>query len=62
MVTQSVLSGAYSLGDQPTLADICLIPQVFSAQRFKVDISDLEAVQRIAVSADKHPGSRAKAQ
>jgi maleylpyruvate isomerase len=48
-------AGAFSFGDQPTLADICLMPQVFSAERFGADISDLKTIQRIKASADKHP-------
>lgn len=28
-------------GDQPTLADCCLAPQIFNAQRFKVDLQGL---------------------
>ncbi|MBS4049334.1 MAG: maleylacetoacetate isomerase [Alphaproteobacteria bacterium] len=55
MLAQSGLAGAFSFGDEATLADICLIPQVFSAQRFKVDISDLEAIQKIAANAERHP-------
>jgi maleylpyruvate isomerase len=34
----------YCFGDQPTVADVCLIPQVFNALRFKVDIADLGKV------------------
>ncbi|TMO61003.1 maleylacetoacetate isomerase [Pseudoalteromonas aurantia] len=29
----------YCFGDKPSLADICLVPQVFNALRFKVDMS-----------------------
>jgi maleylacetoacetate isomerase len=29
----------FCFGDQPGFADICLIPQVYSARRFKVDLS-----------------------
>ncbi len=31
----------YCFGDTPTLADCCLVPQIFNAQRFKVDLSGL---------------------
>lgn len=31
--------GPYAFGEQPTLADVYLVPQVESARRFKVDIS-----------------------
>lgn len=55
MLAQTGLAGTFSFGDEATLADICLIPQVFSAQRFKVDISDLEVIQRITANAEHHP-------
>jgi maleylacetoacetate isomerase/maleylpyruvate isomerase len=29
----------YCCGDQPSIADICLVPQVFNANRFEVDMS-----------------------
>jgi maleylacetoacetate isomerase len=31
----------YSFGDAPTLADCCLVPQIFNGQRFNVDFSGL---------------------
>ena len=34
-------SATYSHGDMPTLADCCLVPQVFNGQRFDVDFSGL---------------------
>lgn len=33
--------GTYSFGDTPTLADCCLVPQIFNGQRFNVDFSGL---------------------
>jgi maleylacetoacetate isomerase len=32
-------TGKYSYGDSVTLADICLVPQVFNAKRFEVDMN-----------------------
>ena len=32
-------SGKYCFGDQITMADCLLVPQIFSSLRFKVDIS-----------------------
>ena len=32
-------AGKFSHGDQVTMADICLVPQVFNAQRFEVDMA-----------------------
>ena len=34
-------SGLYSHGDAPTLADCCLAPQIFNAQRFDCDLNGL---------------------
>ena len=40
-------TGKLCFGDTPTLADACLIPQVFNAQRFKVDTAKFPTIQRI---------------
>jgi maleylacetoacetate isomerase/maleylpyruvate isomerase len=34
-------AGAYCYGDTPTLADCCLVPQIFNGQRFDCDFSGL---------------------
>ncbi len=34
-------AAAFCVGDGPTLADCCLVPQIFNAQRFAVDLSGL---------------------
>ncbi|MDJ0920804.1 MAG: maleylacetoacetate isomerase [Henriciella sp.] len=40
-------------GDQPTLAEVCLIPQMYNAKRFKVDLSAFPRLVEIdAVCAD----------
>ena len=31
--------GRFCFGDEPTLADVCLIPQLYNARRFKADLS-----------------------
>lgn len=40
-------TGEYCDGDQPGLADCCLVPQVFNAQRFGVDLAPYPTVRRI---------------
>jgi maleylpyruvate isomerase len=34
-------------GDTPTMADCCLVPQVFNAQRFNVDLAQYPTIERI---------------
>lgn len=41
-------SGLWSHGDVPTLADICLVPQVFGARRFALDMTAFPHIVRIA--------------
>jgi maleylpyruvate isomerase len=40
-------TGKFCFGDTPTLADLCLVPQVFNAQRFNVDTQRYPTIQRI---------------
>jgi maleylacetoacetate isomerase len=54
-VAASGRSGAFSFGDSPTLADICLVPQMFSAARFGADIATLPNLQRIWRTCEAHP-------
>lgn len=46
---------AFCYGDTPGLADICLVPQVFSAQRFGVDISHLARISEITARCEALP-------
>ena len=39
--------GRYSHGDAPTMADCCLVPQVFNAKRYESDLSPYPNVMRI---------------
>jgi maleylacetoacetate isomerase len=40
-------TGRYCLKDQVTMADVCLVPQVFNAQRFDCDLKPYPTVMRI---------------
>jgi maleylpyruvate isomerase len=46
-LSQSPLTGAYCVGDTPTLADLCLVPQVFNGKRFDVAVEDYPTLARI---------------
>jgi maleylpyruvate isomerase len=49
----SQLAGPFALGDQPTLADICIVPQVFNARRFGVDLAPYPRIRGIDEAAAK---------
>jgi maleylpyruvate isomerase len=45
--------GALTFGDTPTLADLCIVPQVFNAQRFGIELNAYPTIQRIADHANQ---------
>lgn len=54
--------GTFSCGDSPTIADCCLVPGVYSAQRFNVDLAPFPRIMAVhaacaglAAFADAHP-------
>lgn len=51
MLANDARTGRFCHGDQPGLADVCLIPQVFNARRFKVDMARYPTIERIADAA-----------
>ncbi|MDK3025600.1 maleylacetoacetate isomerase [Cupriavidus taiwanensis] len=40
-------AGRFCFGDTPMLADLCLVPQVFNAQRFHIDVARYPAIASI---------------
>nr|QVK45625.1 glutathione S transferase [Brachionus paranguensis] len=48
-------SGKYCVGDELTIADLCLVPQVYSAHRFNVSLKDFPNVLRINAELEKLP-------
>jgi maleylpyruvate isomerase len=51
--------GAWSFGDSPTLVDCYLIPQVYSARRFEVDLSPWPEILAVDARAAAHPAFQA---
>ena len=43
-------TGTYCDGEQPTMADCCIVPQVFNAERFGVDMAPYSTIRRIVQS------------
>ena len=63
------LSGKFSHGDTPTMADCCLVPQMYAAQRFGVDPTKYprlnliwENCNHISAFAAAHPSKQIDAQ
>ncbi len=40
-------NGSYCFNDTPTLADCCLIPQVYNAKRFDIDLTAFPKIESI---------------
>ena len=54
-IEQLIDGSLYAFGLEPTIADICLVPQVFNAYRYKVDISDFPKISAVADVANANP-------
>jgi maleylacetoacetate isomerase len=48
-------AGAWLFGDSPSLADICLVPQLYNARRFSVPITAFPTLRRADETASAHP-------
>src|SRR3954453_17357953 len=46
-------AGAFLFGDSPTVADVCLVPQLFNARRFDVPLGDYPTLLRADANAQK---------
>jgi maleylacetoacetate isomerase len=44
-------AGDFLFGDEPTLADVCLVPQLFNARRFNVSLDDYPTLLRADAKA-----------
>jgi maleylacetoacetate isomerase len=55
MVADHPSTGTYCEGNMPSLADCCLIPQIYNARRFGVDMGQFPALQRIETACLELP-------
>lgn len=61
--------GPYLFGDAPTLADICLVPQMYNARRFRMDLTPFpslvdvdKALMKLVPFLDARPEAQADAE
>lgn len=52
-------AGMYCVGDTVSLADVCLVPQVFNARRFDVDLAPYPRLQAVAGRLEALPAFEA---
>jgi maleylpyruvate isomerase len=52
-VSTSPWRGRFLCGDSPGLADCCLVPQLFNAQRFDVDLTPYPTLRAIAAECEQ---------
>ncbi|WP_085593038.1 maleylacetoacetate isomerase [Pseudomonas sp. B14(2017)] len=54
-VEQLIGDHGFCFGDEPGLADIYLIPQLYAAERFNIDLDSFPRILRVAALAAEHP-------
>jgi maleylacetoacetate isomerase len=50
LVARHPSTGQFCEGDTPTLADVCLVPQVYNARRFGVDMAPYPTIEAIVAA------------
>jgi maleylacetoacetate isomerase len=50
--------GEFCHGDRPTLADVCLVPQLYNARRYRCDLNAYPTLVRIAEASSRLPAFR----
>jgi maleylacetoacetate isomerase len=55
MLAGDLRTGRYCHGDQPGLADACLVPQVYNAERFGCDLEWYPTIRRIHAACNELP-------
>ncbi len=53
--------GRYCFGDSLSLADVCLVPQMYNARRFSCDVAPYPTLVRIAAALEAEPAFAAAA-
>ena len=51
-------AGRFLVGDEPSLADVCLVPQLYAARRFGVDVAAYPTLARVEAACVDLPAFR----
>jgi maleylacetoacetate isomerase len=54
-LARDAATGRFCHGEQPTLADVCLVPQMANARRFDIDLSPYPTLVRIEAACNALP-------
>ena len=60
-IDRLIQPGPYAFGDRITLADICIVPQVYNARRYNVSLDEFPRVVAVDATARQHPAFLAAA-
>jgi maleylacetoacetate isomerase len=55
LVTSQPRKGEFCMGERPGIADICLVPQIFNARRYKSDLSGCPTLVKIDAACNAMP-------
>lgn len=51
-------AGQYAIGDAPSVADVCLVPQLYNGRRFGVDLAPFPTLTRVEAACAEHSAFR----
>lgn len=49
------VAGSHLVGDAPSIADVCLVPQLYNARRFGLDLDPYPTLVRVEAACNAHP-------
>jgi maleylacetoacetate isomerase len=52
-------AGQYCIGNSVTIADLCLVPQVYSAKRFSISLENFPIIRKVNEELEKLPEFKA---